>query len=168
MNDKYIFTHIVLTIKDHPNGFLHLKKPCREILIPKLMNYPVACWIRDIPIYIPDYFLTDGASVPRLAWAIIDNPFSPTIFQQAVIHDLLYYTHQVTRLEADQWFREAISPTIGRIKAAAVYRAVRLFGGSYWKNTEEDKEFLKFLYNVNKSFVTENWSEGLKKELKDE
>lgn len=80
-------------------------------------------------------FETDGASIPRAAWAIIGSPFDDYL-EAAVIHDFLYspWNHEYDRSEADHIFRELMWNTgVNRAKLTTMWAMVRLFGRSSFK-----------------------------------
>ena len=93
-------------------------------------------------IIVPEGFVTDFASVPRLFWSIFP-PLGPWALA-AILHDWLYQTcgefGKYTRKQADEIFREAMEEIAkhredGEPKAwkrALLYRAVRLGGGKGW------------------------------------
>ncbi len=84
-------------------------------------------------------YVTDFASIPRVAWDLLD-PEDPIIAWPSVIHDYLYsqkgtlldgFTY--TRQQADQVLREAMEVSgAGFFIRESVYEAVELFGGSHW------------------------------------
>lgn len=118
---------------------------------------------------VPALFVTDFASIPRVvptllvglvAWGLqawFDGPLawilaallvawaglSPFGSHQwaATIHDWNYWSHTVTRAEADKAFldgmRDAGTPLLRRW---AMYAAVRLFGGFAWWSNERMRE----------------------------
>ena len=91
-------------------------------------------------ISVPAGLITDFASIPRAAqWYMKDD--DPGILFPSVIHDFLYSMQGVlpmtgkayTREQADGVLREAMGVCGARgDQIAAVYRAVRWFGGSHW------------------------------------
>jgi hypothetical protein len=84
------------------------------------------------PITVPTGFETDGASIPRVFWSILD-PFGP-YFKAAVIHDWLYSRHnrRFTRAQSDELFKEAMfNNGLDWIRRELIYSAVRLAG---WRN----------------------------------
>jgi hypothetical protein len=97
--------------------------------------------VLDKPVFrrgvtIPAGFMWDGASVPRVFWFIM-----PKFGENSVaflMHDFLYSRyapHSLSRLEADQILREdLIQLGVGKVRAALVYRTVRLFGGSHFRS----------------------------------
>lgn len=85
-------------------------------------------------ITVPAGFVTDGASIPRVFWSILD-PFG-SYFKAAVIHDFLYspWNIRFDRAESDQLFKEAMyNSGLDWPTREAIYRAVRLFGWRHFK-----------------------------------
>lgn len=92
-------------------------------------------------IAVPVGFVTDFASIPRLAFAYLD-PEDPVILFASVVHDYLYTRmgdlglgtrFTFTREDADKVLREAMLVCGARATQAwVVYQAVRLGGGSHW------------------------------------
>lgn len=82
-------------------------------------------------IVVPEGFVTDFASVPRVPvafWLTGD-----TAHDAAVVHDYLYTTGQVKRATADAVLMEAMTVTgIPAWRRYAMYYAVRAFGGSHY------------------------------------
>ena len=103
--------------------------------------------VRGEEIWIPSGFKYDGASIPSAVWQAIYTPFNPMVMVPAVVHDWLYYNHQVRRKKADKILRDLLrrneAPTA---KVWAIYQAVRSFGKPYWNNNNRDIKFLKSLY----------------------
>jgi hypothetical protein len=82
-------------------------------------------------IEVPEGFVTDFASVPRLFWRIVPpwGRYSPA----AVVHDYLYQSAKVSRKEADDIFLELMARLgVPRWKRYTMYWAVRGFGGFAW------------------------------------
>ena len=92
-------------------------------------------------ILVPKGFITDGASIPRVAWSIIGHPFSGFL-DAAVIHDMLYATHNtradgsgfpVSKAEADALFYYILKDLgYTEMKCRAMYTAVKMFGRKGW------------------------------------
>ena len=79
---------------------------------------------------VPKGFMTDGASIPRLLWTCIGDPFGKHYRRPAALHDYLYSIPSFNRALADSMFYESMRVEGLRIhKAAAMWAAVRLFGG---------------------------------------
>ena len=96
---------------------------------------------------VPAYFLTDGASIPVLARIFIYDPFHPLVMGPAINHDWGYHNHYLPRQEIDDiFYDQLIANGANRIKALAMYQAVRKFGGGYWDNDPEDIRKLNILY----------------------
>lgn len=85
-------------------------------------------------ITVPAGFITDGASIPRLFWAVL-SPFGD-YFEAAVIHDYLYSVHNTkfTRGQADLIFKEAMyNVGVPWYRREVIYLAVRMFGSVCFK-----------------------------------
>jgi hypothetical protein len=101
------------------------------------------------PIDVPVGFVTDFASIPRVFWSMLrpDGEYA----YAAVIHDYLYWNQQRSREESDNIFKLAMQDLkIDAITIAAIFQAVRNFGGSAWsdnaklKANGEKRTLLKF------------------------
>ena len=82
---------------------------------------------------MPTDFVTDLASIPKLFWNLLP-PFGKYT-EAAVLHDYLYRTHLVERVDADDILLEAM--TLCRVpqwQRLLIYCAVRLFGGIAWRD----------------------------------
>ena len=84
-------------------------------------------------------FVTDGASIPRLFWRVVNHPYAGRILPGAILHDdgcararLLMDSGQITRasavrLEADQLFAETLRRAgLPMAKVRAMYWEVRI------------------------------------------
>lgn len=87
-------------------------------------------------ITIPAKFYSDGASVPKVFWSLLD-PWS-NYFSSSLVHDWLYSKDSseifpvADRKKADLIFKEAMfNAGVNWITRETVYRAVRLGG---WKS----------------------------------
>ena len=83
-------------------------------------------------VTVPAGFVTDYASIPRFLWRIAP-PATGRHVWPAVLHDRLYRCPEepVTRKFADEVFLDAmIQSRVPLWKRQAIYRAVRMFGGS--------------------------------------
>lgn len=89
---------------------------------------------------IPSGFTTDGASIPRLFWRVIDTPFSPDIIAAAIIHDSLYSTGCVSRKVADEEFSRRLKEKNGRIKSFLMWIGVRLGGWLCFNKKAKERE----------------------------
>lgn len=75
-------------------------------------------------------FTWDGGSLPRVFWRISHPQEFPASY---LIHDALYSSHLLSRMQADRVLRECIRRECGSlIQRELIYRAVRLFGGAAW------------------------------------
>jgi len=109
-------------------------------------EYGYEAWIAggaplDFVVMIPDGFIWDGASVPRLLWTLSGIRPDGLARAAALVHDYIYRRHAhlsappVTRLMADKLFRYMIREAGGsKWLAFRAYWAVRLFGRAAWKS----------------------------------
>lgn len=92
-------------------------------------------------IVVPEGFITDFASVPRLP--IVYLAVGSRGRKAAVLHDWLYYTKKFSRKAADLYFYHALRESgVNWFYARAMYSAVRLAGGSFYNKPKEEKEYL--------------------------
>jgi hypothetical protein len=87
-------------------------------------------------VYVPKNFVTDGASIPRVFWAIL-SPFG-AYFPAALVHDFLYSSKndEFTRDEADGIFLEAMKDCgVPWHRRTLIYAAVRCAGWRFFKGT---------------------------------
>lgn len=89
-------------------------------------------------ITVPDGFVTDFASVPRLPVVFLLT--GDTAHPAAVIHDFLYHGGAgLSRRAADNVLLEAMASIgISAWRRHAMYLAVRAFGGSSYKGAARD------------------------------
>lgn len=84
---------------------------------------------------VPHGFVTDFASVPRLAWSIL--PPHGRYAKASVLHDNFYATGKVPRKEADRIFLEAMLVLgVNKRTAKLIYYAVRWFGKSRYRGKD--------------------------------
>lgn len=88
--------------------------------------------------YIPVGFLTDFRSGGRFL-----DRFIPKFSLAFVVHDYLYQRGAVERRGADAIQNDLLKedPNFNTLQRLAVYAAVRLFGGKYWRYYREGGEF---------------------------
>ncbi len=85
-------------------------------------------------IVVPAGFVTDGATIPRVAWPLIGHPMVGRYQAAAIAHDHLYDTQQVGRLVADALFCEILTQYgVPRWRARIMYAAVRIGGWYLWR-----------------------------------
>ena len=86
-------------------------------------------------IEVPAGFLSDGGSIPPLAYSIVGSNMDDAL-EDFVLHDFLYspLNHEFTRSEADHLLKETTyNRGISRFKREAFFLAVRLFGGKHFQ-----------------------------------
>jgi hypothetical protein len=117
----------------HYNGDLLLAPMPRERFLWRVVHSVTCLWTRDVEsetifIAVPEDFITDFASVPRLFWTLFP-PHDGQYRLPAIFHDRLYENHQMLRFQADQFFYEAMEHGgVSRRKRALMYYAVRTCG----------------------------------------
>jgi len=90
------------------------------------------------PVTVPEGFVTDFASVPRVFWQFLPRDGKYTY--PAIIHDYLYWVQDRPRESADEIFRIAMKEfSLDPIVINAVYWGVRAGGGIAWKNNAAAK-----------------------------
>jgi hypothetical protein len=88
---------------------------------------------------IPAGFVTDGASIPRFLWRLIDHPFQSDYIEVYVEHDHDYQTGRIPRKEADVKLRDGLARKgMGSIKRSLVYFGVRLCGSRYYNKQPKE------------------------------
>jgi len=102
-------------------------------------------------VTIPVGFITDGASIPKIFWNIL-QPTGP-YFRAAVIHDYLYRWQKFTRRQSDDALLEGMWVlNCKRWQYCCIYIAVRCFGFFAWKKDGKNPITRKDLL-VNKHLI---------------
>jgi hypothetical protein len=96
-------------------------------------EYHVASYPSEEVIKVPEGFITNFVSVPRIFWPII-SPIDE-YGKAAVIHDYLYDKAIYSKKRSDDIFREAMNIlNVKQWKIFCIYWSVRIFGWwSWWK-----------------------------------
>jgi hypothetical protein len=104
---------------------------------------PLMVWTRCGFIEVSEKFISDGASIPKLAQAIVGDPFEFDFLAAAIIHDALYrkgFLDYITRAKADLIFRDLLWDTeVPFWKIPPFFAAVRSFGWRSYKKIESIK-----------------------------
>ncbi|HEX8691201.1 MAG TPA: DUF1353 domain-containing protein [Longimicrobium sp.] len=131
---------VALAVSPHePDEPMKLPSYIRFTDLQYALTKPFKFRFRGTPhvVTVPSGFVTDFASIPA--------PFKPIFSRDphdlpAVIHDYLYWRQSCKRDQADTLFRIGLRDMgISGLKADAMYRAVRIAGGSAWKANENDR-----------------------------
>jgi len=89
-------------------------------------------------VVIPEGFVTDFASVPRLP--IVYLAVGNKGHKAAVLHDWLYQTGKYSRANCDSYFYHALREAgVSYFHAWAMYTAVRLAGGKYYNSVKDNR-----------------------------
>lgn len=108
------------------------KKGCTQI---RLLE-PLSFEYNGVQYIIPRGFVSDGASVPRVLWRLLDPPITAATLIPSVKHD---YTYRIkpkimTRTEADKLYYDDLrSNGYNWFKCQTVYAGLRLFGNSSYQ-----------------------------------
>lgn len=105
-----------------------------QLLAP--LEYRVGHADSPVVIVVPAGYVTDFASIPRLAWTLIGPPLGRHA-RAAIVHDWLYDTNgdwgRFSREQSDEIFLEAMEVlNVPALKRSIMFRAVRLGGASGW------------------------------------
>lgn len=88
-------------------------------------------------LMVPANFITDLASVPRVAWSIVP-PWDNWIKDAAVAHDRAYESNEIPRRLADDLlYFGMIARGASRAHASLVWSAVRFFGEPSYRTGKE-------------------------------
>ena len=89
-------------------------------------------------IVVPRGFATDFASVPQSFWVWM--PPTGRYGLPAMVHDWLYWDQTLLRSQADDIFESALADLdVSRWRRFILFRAVRWFGGKYWRENTQAK-----------------------------
>ena len=119
--------------------------PCRvEIIGPMLFNviepfeYHVGKYPSNTVIKVPEDFVTDFASIPRIFWPIL-SPIDEYA-KAAVLHDYMYVMAPYERLRCEEIFLEAMTVLkVPEWKKKCVYRAVYHLGWYRWNQLRKEQ-----------------------------
>jgi hypothetical protein len=110
---------------------IRLLAPLRVALVVDRWPAPL-----HFPVVVPEGYLSDGASVPRILWRLLSPPIDPITLTPSIVHDWLYDHGSalgLTRIEADEWYADALySNGYAAWRTMLTYVGVRLGGGSRW------------------------------------
>jgi hypothetical protein len=108
---------------------------------------------------VPESFLDDGASIPKIAEPIVGKRNDPKFKSAARGHDWFYRGNhssmeliidglkrtiaiRPSRKQADDWFlKELADNGVGRLRRTVMYVAVRLFASPFWKGRSDGAAF---------------------------
>lgn len=103
--------------------------------------------IGNFRIIVPQSFVFDFASIPRIAWTIIGSPATGKHRIPALIHDWLYASEMFERSICDEVFYMLLRQYgVSWLKSKAMYYAVRLGGSFVWAKHDKDMvDYNRFL-----------------------
>jgi len=90
-------------------------------------------------VTVPVGFVTDFASIPRVAWSML--PPDGNYTYPAVVHDFLYWSQTTTRKQADEIFRLMMKEFgVAGPVIATIHAGVRAGGQLAWSNNDHLKK----------------------------
>ena len=101
-------------------------------------NLAYKCYRTGRTYIVPSGFVCDGASIPRLLWALVGHPFDKRWRKESVLHDWFYRTteHGISRKMADQIFYDSLRDGgLRYTKAQLMYLGVRAGGWVAWNKS---------------------------------
>lgn len=112
----------VLTLRPEPDG--------RNMTVVDKFSY--TDWEGHTLVALPG-FVSDGATIPRVAWTVLGGPWDGKYRKAAVIHDVGCVSHKYSWKITDRLFYEAmLDSEVEKPVALTMYYAV-LVGGPRWK-----------------------------------
>ena len=79
--------------------------------------------------YVPEGTVSDGASIPQVAWSVMGHPLMAPYRRSAVLHDFLCRIKGEPSEVVHRVFWAGLrADGVGRVKAWLMYQAVRRFG----------------------------------------
>lgn len=124
------------------DGALHVTRFVEPVYV---LTKPISWFPNDAQkskysrVDVPQGFVTDFASIPRIFWSVL-RP-DGTYTYPAIIHDYLYWTQSVPREMADNILKFGMQDlSINAAEILAIYEAVRLGGRSAWKDNAKRKQ----------------------------
>lgn len=97
-------------------------------------------------------FIFDGASIPKFAWSLIgEHPFSGKLLPAAIVHDILYRTHYVGYLKAnDVWYDLCVINNVALGKRQIMTQTLNTVGWiAYNKNgKQKDIDYYKQFFEI--------------------
>jgi hypothetical protein len=116
--------------------FLAVKRESDGEIFVELLS-PLLVMTRIGLVEIPKGFISDGASIPKMARGIVGDPFELEYLAPAVVHDAFYrkgFLDHVSRGVADGIFKDLLWDTgVPKWKVPPFYAAVRAGGWRAYK-----------------------------------
>ena len=134
MNDLYTYSQktqgLPVEIIELPNGQTGIRLTA-DILY---QHTPIG------PVLVPRGFVSDGASMPRIAWRALGHPFDYDYLYEAILHDYLYRYQDVDRATADRVLYIMLKGKISGARRRAIYWGLRIGGGVAWRENAKRAE----------------------------
>lgn len=90
----------------------------------------------EIRVCVPNGFVSDGASLPRILWPILGAPIQGDHLRASLFHDwwcVQARTGAERRLGDSLFFYQLQQAEISRVKRFALWAGVRLYALLFWK-----------------------------------
>ncbi len=113
---------------------------CGYWIGPGLFKLTAAFLYRNgsIEVDVPAGFVSDGASIPKIAWSIVGGPWTGKYRNAAVVHDYLYSVQTFTRRITDREFLVGMKGLgVGWWKRGTMYNCVRLVAWIPWRKCKK-------------------------------
>lgn len=95
---------------------------------------------------IPKGYWYNAGSIPALFWQLTFDPFHPIMQIVALPHDYAYFSHCLSKSNADETlYNLLIKLRVNRVKAGMIKKAVQLFGESSYKMDPIDYVYLQHM-----------------------
>jgi hypothetical protein len=102
------------------------------VLLEEFIYYIWSKWFKDC-IVIPEWFVFNGASIPKV-FHIIWTPMAQDTLIASLVHDFLYSIQKTTRSYADDVFNSImLLCDVRPLKRIVYYIWVRLWGWVAWR-----------------------------------
>lgn len=80
-------------------------------------------------IVVPAGLVSDGVTVPPIAWPLVGHPLSGSLLRAALLHDWEIAARQAPSAVVHRRFHAALRASgVGRVRAWLLFTAVRCFG----------------------------------------
>ena len=96
---------------------------------------------------VPKGYVSDGASIPWIAWQLTYTPFDDLVIASAVAHDWGDDIHFLTFKQNNKMFKQMLTENgANKLKIKIMYWSVSVAKWT-WKRKKEDEDYLIKLYN---------------------
>lgn len=118
-------------IREARSGRFTTRPPIEPLAMDQWGFTEPLVWVQDdgLTLTVPVGFLMNGASIPRMLWAVIGHPLETEFVYPAGLHDWECTTCKTRSPIVHQRFRAALKAEgVPAVRRWAMWAAVRLFG----------------------------------------